>query len=351
MEEIKTGYIYCHINKINGWKYIGQTIEEKPEDRYGFKGQKYKPRNGWINPKGFWQAILDYGWDNFEHIILEQNIPIKELNDREKYWIDFYHTFVEDSNFQGGYNLTSGGDNTAHAVSEETRQRLREANLGKKASEETRLKMSENNKGEKNPFWGHTHSEETKKIISEKNKNREVSQELRDKISESLLGRKKSEETKEKMRKPKSEEHKQHIKENNANAKRVKCIETGKIYNSAIDAAKDTGAGNPRQSSHINEVCAGKRNVCNSYHWIWVDNNNNNTNEKTEEEILRNNLRRNTCSKNKKVLCIENNKIYISITQASEDTGANKSSIGAVCRGERKTAGGYHWRYVENNEN
>lgn len=46
------------------------------------------------------------------------------------------------------------------------------------------------------------------------------------------------------------------------------------------------------------------------------------------------------------VKCIETNTIYNSITEASKQTGANKSKIVAVCKGKRKTAGGYHWEYA-----
>ena len=57
--------------------------------------------------------------------------------------------------------------------SEETKQKIRDSNLGKKRNltDEQRNKLSERGKrlkGENNPFYGKHHSEETKKIISEK---------------------------------------------------------------------------------------------------------------------------------------------------------------------------------------
>ena len=39
-------------------------------------------------------------------------------------------------------------------------------------------------------------------------------------------------------------------------------------------------------------------------------------------------------------------KTFSSIAVASWQTGVNKTSIAKVCRGERKTAGGYIWRYI-----
>lgn len=48
--------------------------------------------------------------------------------------------------------------------------------------------------------------------------------------------------------------------------------------------------------------------------------------------------------KYKKVLCIETNELFESIKQAQEKY--KTKNISAVCKGKRKTAGGYHWKYV-----
>ena len=49
-----------------------------------------------------------------------------------------------------------------------------------------------------------------------------------------------------------------------------------------------------------------------------------------------------------KVKCIEKNIIYNSMHEAERITGIPNSNISKVCKGERKTAGGYHWEVVEN---
>lgn len=36
--------------------------------------------------------------------------------------------------------------------------------------------------------------------------------------------------------------------------------------------------------------------------------------------------------------------------EAERKTGINSSSIGRVCNGIRKTAGGFHWKWSEENE-
>lgn len=47
------------------------------------------------------------------------------------------------------------------------------------------------------------------------------------------------------------------------NYKMVRCIETGKVYNSTHHASRDTGVGQP----HISQVCNGIRKRCGGYHW------------------------------------------------------------------------------------
>ena len=47
----------------------------------------------------------------------------------------------------------------------------------------------------------------------------------------------------------------------------------------------------------------------------------------------------------KPVVCVETGIIYESIMYAAIFTNIDHSSISAVCRGKRKSAGGYHWRY------
>ena len=49
-------------------------------------------------------------------------------------------------------------------------------------------------------------------------------------------------------------------------------------------------------------------------------------------------------ARKKPVRCIETGIIYESIKEAKEKTGIG--GVNAVCKGNRKTAGGYHWEYV-----
>lgn len=44
------------------------------------------------------------------------------------------------------------------------------------------------------------------------------------------------------------------------------------------------------------------------------------------------------------IIRVEDGKRYSCIVDAAEDCNIDRSSIAKVCRGERKTAGGYHWK-------
>lgn len=106
----KTYCIYKHTNKINGKIYIGQTCQ-KPEYRWGSHGQFYTERQPAI-----YAAIQKYGWENFEHEILEENLTQDEANVKETYWIQYYKSNIN------GYNLTEGGERAIVSQSTKDKQ-------------------------------------------------------------------------------------------------------------------------------------------------------------------------------------------------------------------------------------
>lgn len=48
----------------------------------------------------------------------------------------------------------------------------------------------------------------------------------------------------------------------------------------------------------------------------------------------------------KKVLCVETGIVFESVNEASRKTSIFHYNISMVCNGKRKTAGGYHWKFV-----
>ena len=87
--------------------------------------------------------------------------------------------------------------------------------------------------------------------------------------------------------------------------------------------------------NHIDEVRV--HNWVGNLEWAtYTENNNHGTrNEKLSK------------SKQKKVFCVELDRVYESITMAAQELDVCYTSIGCCCKGKLKTAGGYHWRYVE----
>jgi len=95
------GYIYLITNLINNKKYIGKT-SRKPNLRWN----EHKC-NAFYENYNFplYKAMKKYGIENFKFEVIEDNIPLKELNKREEYWINYYNTYNG-----AGYNATKGGD-------------------------------------------------------------------------------------------------------------------------------------------------------------------------------------------------------------------------------------------------
>ncbi|WP_173015549.1 MULTISPECIES: GIY-YIG nuclease family protein [unclassified Lactonifactor] len=97
--------IYVHINKSNKKMYIGQTGQEI-EKRFAKDGAGYK------NCKYFSKAIQKYGWNNFEHIILMDNLTKSEADIIEEALIKKYNTTSECY----GYNTKIGNYNIVNTV-------------------------------------------------------------------------------------------------------------------------------------------------------------------------------------------------------------------------------------------
>lgn len=197
--------IICGIYKITSptnRSYIGQSINIiKRWGEYKRLSCKYQDK--------LYKSFLKYGIENHKFEII-QKCSIEELNTlEEKYVLEF--KCVEE-----GLNIRYGGG-ARGKVSEETKNKLRIINLGKKWSEESKLKQSLATRGEKNPNFGKKASLETKQKQLIKRLGRKVSEKTRFKMSESRKGKKLSIETIEKSAKSRtglkrSEEFKQKIR-------------------------------------------------------------------------------------------------------------------------------------------
>lgn len=218
--------VYQHINKINKKVYIGIT-SQVPEDRWGHNGINYK------SSPHFYNAILKYGWDNFEHIILFTDLTRKEACLKEQQLIKLYNSM--DRNF--GYNSTSGGEN--FVMNEETKQKISQA-----------LKGNKNN-------LNHACSEETKRKISEAQKGRKLTEEHKQKLSEAA----------KKRHTPCSQKTKELLSKNYPNKRKVYCEELDIVFESVRECARQIGA----DASAVSATCRGKCKTVKGYHVRYYD--------------------------------------------------------------------------------
>lgn len=140
--------VYIHRNLINGKVYIGQTCNLSERWRSG--GKNY------FNSIKFFNAIKKYGWNNFSHEVLYDNLNQEAANTLEKELIEKYDSI------NNGYNLKEGG--ARGALSEESlkkmrdsirkgfvehperREKIRQKALGRQDTPETRHKRSLSNR-------------------------------------------------------------------------------------------------------------------------------------------------------------------------------------------------------------
>lgn len=216
---------------VNNKMYVGQTIYTLEERKHGHEKDSRCKRD---KCRLLQRAMRKHGIESFEWTVLRDNLEIEDLDAYEAHFIRKLKSLSP-----GGYNLREGGKQSR--PSEESRRRLSKSLMGRKT-------------------WnkGRPHSEETKRKIGLKSRGRLQTAEAKLKISESLKagyrsggvkkrivsfkglkhtdeakrkmsirkkgkpawnkGKKWSESTKLKMRKPKSEQGRQNMRD--ARAKR-----------------------------------------------------------------------------------------------------------------------------------
>ena len=95
-EDNRKYLVYMHISP-SGKKYIGitkQNTTKRWQNGAGYKTQSL-----------FWKAIKKYGWSNFEHLIIKENLSEEEACKVEMEMIRKYQTYDPSK----GYNISPGG--------------------------------------------------------------------------------------------------------------------------------------------------------------------------------------------------------------------------------------------------
>ena len=121
--------VYKHTNLQNGKVYIGITCKDV--------AVRWKNGKGYQKGTHFRNAIDKYGWGNFAHDILFENLNEDEAKRKEIELIALYKS----ADHEYGYNTTNGGDGTSGLKhSEETRKKLSEMQIGLHRSPRTVFK-------------------------------------------------------------------------------------------------------------------------------------------------------------------------------------------------------------------
>jgi group I intron endonuclease len=93
-------------------------------------------------------AIQKYGKENFSVEEIATYSNLEDLNNAEEYYIQWYNTLAPN-----GYNISLGGANSGK-MNEETKQKISIATKGKKKSPEMRAKLSASKMGAKHNMFG-----------------------------------------------------------------------------------------------------------------------------------------------------------------------------------------------------
>lgn len=93
------GYIYKITNTLNDKVYIGQTIKTVQKR---FTQHKNNSNKEYFSQIVLYKAFNKYGIENFICEEIEE-VPNDKLDEREKYWIEYYDSYFN------GYNSTLGG--------------------------------------------------------------------------------------------------------------------------------------------------------------------------------------------------------------------------------------------------
>ncbi len=158
--------IYVITNLVNAKQYVGITKNLKR------RWKEHLQMNG--SAKALHESMKKHGEENFVFTHIADAFDKESASVLERLLIKEHNTLAP-----SGYNLTSGGQG-AYDVSYETKEKMRNARLGKKMPESSRKKLSDSKKGipmnlaTKNKLLavnvGKKASEQTKKKMSDAKK-------------------------------------------------------------------------------------------------------------------------------------------------------------------------------------
>lgn len=304
--------IYKITNELTEKAYIGQSIQiEIRWKQHIYDATHIREKT---KKRKLYNAFYEYGIENFTFEVLEECEMVQSiLNERERYWIQYYNTYND------GYNMTLGGQGedswkfdpalicqlwdeglSVHEISEiigcgtNTVNKRLQGHLGYNSSISHQRGLLKSN--------------EKHQLLLELNKKY---------ISSDSLG--------------------YWFEENKPVHQYSLMGEYIASYPTTNAAARAIGGKYGRNIRHI----FLSKNQTTAYGYQW-------------SEIKVDKMPIASCKQSRPVKCLETQKIYTSITEAAKDMKIpNTSNISGCCQGKRKSAGKHpitgeklHWEYV-----
>ena len=338
-------YVYKHTSP-SGKVYIGITRQRATK--------RWQAGGGYSYNTHFINAIKKYGWENFAHEIIFSGLTEREAKEKEIELIAQY----DSTNRDKGYNISPGGN----VISDETQTKI----------QKTRKKHGVNEKERKRMLSVWSDPQKRKIIVARmQNKPRTDEQKAHYRASSARRGKPLPDETKEKL----SDIAKTRTGEKSPRAKRVYQLSPVdgaivNIYPTARQAAIEIGT---KSISAISNLCRGegnKKQFTHGYYWCYEEDFETFQNKIelnpiiTDTGRIRRKPEENSSygkhlsekqksiiseTHRKAVMCIETSKVYKSIREAAKANGINfPELISRQIKGKIKTAGGYTWKYVVN---
>lgn len=248
--------------------------------------ERWKNGLGYRTQKRFYRAIVKYGWDSFTHEILFSGLSEQEAKDKEVELIAIY----ESSDKSHGYNVTLGGESMrGYIPPQEVREKISKANKGRKKPDTMRKRLSMTKTGTRA-------SEEAKRNMSQNHA--DISGERNP-----MYGKNHSAETRQRI----SETRKRLFAEGVlTQPKKIRPPKLTREERAKLISERMRGENNPSYGKGLGVI------------QLTLDG-----------EVVRE---------------------YKTIREAERETGADHVVISRCCKGRVKSAGGFRWKYAEEEE-
>lgn len=220
-------FIYKIVNLVNDKIYVGKTNLPSIQDR--FKQHKLDSSKMSLNKRPLYSAMRKYGCDNFSIELLEE-CDWKDADEREKYWISKLDSY------RNGYNATLGGDGKAYFDHDKIIELLKQGRVYKDIADEIGCSTD---------------------LVAQICKSDPLLVKIHDSAIEEARNKRKLS-----------------VAQINKDTDEILLIfssleEAAKwIYNNQLDTCRKSSNG---MSSHIAQVCKGKRKTAYGYKWKYLD--------------------------------------------------------------------------------